>query len=154
MATVGQNIRIFRKRRGLTQEQLGTLCGVSSGAISSYENGVTIPKRQAMEKIAQALDISAGKLIGGDPPPVPPSSGQGTSDALLYDGVLAALKELYGIVEGRVIMGENGASRKYYVVKRLSDSFVLYERDIAAIVRWAKASMTPLVEHMRKTPGV
>ena len=84
MATVGQNIRIFRKRRELTQEQLGTLCGVSSGAISSYENGVTIPKRQAMEKIAKALDISAGKMIGGDQPPVPPSYGQGSRGTLIY----------------------------------------------------------------------
>ena len=148
--TVGQKIRAFRKQRGLTQERLGALCGVSSGAISSYENGVTLPKRRAVEKIARALDVPPEKLLEEAPAPVLPASREQASDTLLYDGVLAALKELYGMVEGRIVMGENGASRKYYVVKRLSDSFVLYERDIAAIVRAAKASMTPLVEHMRK----
>ena len=148
--TVGQKIRAFRKQRGLTQERLGALCGVSSGAISSYENGVTLPKRRAVEKIPRALDVPPEKLLEEAPAPVPPASREQASDTLLYDGVLAALKELYGMVEGRIVMGENGASRRYYVVKRLSDSFVLYERDIAAIVRAAKASMTPLVEHMRK----
>lgn len=39
--TIGQNIRAIRKKRGLTQGRLGQLCGMTGGAISSYENGVT-----------------------------------------------------------------------------------------------------------------
>ncbi|MCI9057806.1 MAG: helix-turn-helix transcriptional regulator, partial [Oscillospiraceae bacterium] len=36
--TIGQNIRALRKKKGLTQAQLGGLCGISGGAVGSYEN--------------------------------------------------------------------------------------------------------------------
>lgn len=149
--TIGQNIRAIRKKRGLTQGRLGELCGITGGAISSYENGVTVPKRRVVEKIARALDIPADKLTQGAVPALEPerSPASQPSDALLYDGVLTLLKELYGIVEGRVIMGENGASRRYYVVRQVPEDFVLYDSDINAIVRSAKASMPPVMAYMR-----
>ena len=149
--TIGQNIRIIRKKRGLTQEKLGKLCGMTGGAISSYENGVTIPKRRVVEKLAQALGLPPDKLAADTVPDVSASTAvqpARASDGLLYDGVLAVLKELYGIVEGKVIVG-SGSSRKYYVVRQIPGDFILYERDIDAIVRSAKASMSPIVEYMR-----
>lgn len=142
----GQNIRAWRKRRGLTQNQLGRLCGVSGAAIGSYEKGATLPKRRVVEKIAAVLDIPVEKLEAG--PAGPPSASSG--GALLYDGVLSALRELYGGVEGRVVVGPNGAGRRYYVIDGAADSFVLYEGDIAAIARSARASMSPLVERIRR----
>ena len=142
--TIGQNIRACRKQRGLTQAQLGALCGVSSASIGSYEKGRTVPKRRVVEKLAAALEVSAGRLTdGGSAVPESP-----LPCPTLYDGVLAALKELYGAVEGRVILGENGTSKKYYVVRGVPDSFVLYEQDIAAIARSARASMAPLVARL------
>lgn len=144
--TIGQTIRVLRKRAGLTQAQLGALCGITGGAVSSYENGVTTPKRRTAEKLAAALGVPVEKLQGEPPPaPQPSSSGNG----LLYDGVLSVLKELYGMVEGRVILGENGRSRRYYLIRQIPGDFVLYEDDIAAIVRSARASMTPLAAHMQ-----
>lgn len=145
--TTGQRIRAWRKRRGLTQNQLGQLCGVSGAAIGSYEKGATIPKWRVVEKIAIALDLPVERLTEAGPAlPDPTPSGE----VLLYDGVLSALRELYGAVEGRMIMGENGAGRRYYVVRGAPDSFVLYERDIAAIAQSARASISPLVERIRK----
>lgn len=55
--TIGQTIRALRKKAGLTQNQLGALCGITGGAVSSYENGVTTPKRRTAEKIAAALGV-------------------------------------------------------------------------------------------------
>ena len=148
--TTGQNIRALRKKRGLTQEKLGELCGMTAGAISSYENGVTVPKRRIVERIAWALDVPAGKIADSAPPEIAASQpDRKASDLLLYDGVLTALKELYGIVEGKVIVGENGAQRKYYVVRQISGDFILREDDIDAIVRSAKASMSPVAAYMR-----
>ena len=144
--TIGQNIRAWRKQRGLTQAQLGRLCGISGASVGSYEKGVTLPKRRGVERLAAALDIPEEKLTGGAPR-APHHEVQSTMP--LYDGVLAALGELYGTVEGRVILGENGASRKYYIVQSASDSFILYDQDIAAIARSAQASMSPLVERLR-----
>lgn len=154
---IATNIRVFRKQRGLTQAELGRLCGMTGGAISSYENGITVPKRRVLEKIARALDVPAERLAADAPSVQTPSAssaaaGRQASDTLLYNGVLSALRDLYGMVEGRVILGENGARKKYYLVRRGGHSFILYESDIAAIVRSAKASMSPLVEHMRRSP--
>ena len=124
--------------------------GMTAGAISSYENGVTAPKRRVVERIARALNVPAGKIADSAPPEIAASQlDRKASDLLLYDGVLTALKELYGIVEGKVIVGENGAQRKYYVVRQISGDFILREDDIAAIVRSAKASMSPVAAYMR-----
>ena len=146
--TIGQNIRAWRKQRGLTQNQLGELCGISSASIGSYEKGATLPKRRVVDKIAAALGVSADKLLEAPAASNPAAQSASSGRAPLYDGVLAALKELYGTVEGRMILGENGLSKKYYIVRGVSDSFVLYEQDIAAIAKSARASMAPLVERL------
>ena len=149
--TIGQNIRALRKKKGLTQAQLGELCGISGGTIGSYENGITIPKRRVVEKIARALEISAERIMDCAVPSF--SAGESAasgSDALLYDGMLAVLKELYGMVEGRVILGENGARKKYYLIRQISGDFALYEEDITAIVRSAKASTPPLAAYIHR----
>ena len=44
--TVGQNIRALRKKRGLSQEQPGRLCGTRGAAISGYERGDALPKKR------------------------------------------------------------------------------------------------------------
>lgn len=142
--TIGQNIRALRKALGLTQGQLGERCGISGAAIGGYERGTTPPKRRVVEKLAAALGVSPDRLTES----AVPAPGREGDAAPLYDGVLAALRELYGAVEGRVIQGENGASRRYYVVRGVTDSFVLYERDIAAIARSAQASMSPLAARL------
>ena len=125
---------------------------MTAGAISSYENGVTVPKYRVVERIARALVVPAGKIA--DSAPLEVSAGQVTDrkagDLLLYDGVLTALKELYGIVEGKVIVGENGEQRKYYVVRQISGDFILREADIAAIVQSAKASISPVAAYLRR----
>lgn len=146
--TIGQNLRALRKKRGLTQSQLGALCGMTGGAVSSYENGVTVPRRQVVQRLARALDVSPDRLTQDAVPPLSPAPQP--SDALLYHGVLAVLKQLYGIVEGRVIVGENGLQRRFYVIKQIPGDFVLYDSDIAAIVRSAKASLSPMVDYMRR----
>ena len=60
--TVGENIRRIRKEKGLTQNQLGELCGLADSAIRRYENGGANPKFETLRKIANALDISIGEI--------------------------------------------------------------------------------------------
>lgn len=143
--TVGQNIRAYRKKRGLTQAGLGALCGVHGATIGVYESGGSLPRRRVAEKIAAALDVPVEKLLdgGGEVP----AAGGGP----LYDGVLAALRDLYGAVEGRVVLDGSGGARRYYVVSGGADSFVLYEADIAAIAGSVGATLPPLLEYLRKT---
>lgn len=143
--TIGQNIRALRKARGLTQAQLGALCHISGASIGSYEKGATLPRRRVLGRLAAALDVPVERLTGAASQAVPDAQAP---SGPMYDGVLAALRELYGTVEGRIIRGENGVSRRYYMVQGTAGSFVLYDQDIAAIARSAKASISPLVERL------
>lgn len=54
---VGKRIRDFRKSANLTQKQLGEKIGVSGAMIGQYETGVRNPKRETLERIADALGV-------------------------------------------------------------------------------------------------
>lgn len=55
--TVGQRIRVERNRKGLTQKQLGELCGIAEPTIRRYELGLLNPKYTTLKKIANGLGI-------------------------------------------------------------------------------------------------
>lgn len=53
--SIGEHIKEIRLSKGLTQKQLGELCGMSESMIRQYELGYRNPKRETIEKIADAL---------------------------------------------------------------------------------------------------
>lgn len=61
---VGENIKRLRKERGLTQKNLGELCGIAEPNIRKYENGKQNPKLETAESIAKALNVSVLSLLG------------------------------------------------------------------------------------------
>ena len=61
MAT-GDNIRRYRKAKGLTQAQLADAVGLTEGAIRHYESGIRAVKPELLEEIAKALEVSVGAL--------------------------------------------------------------------------------------------
>ena len=65
--TVGENIRRIRKEKGLTQKQLGDLCGIKDANIRKYEINPTItPQLKTIEKIATALEVKVTDLYDID----------------------------------------------------------------------------------------
>lgn len=60
--TVGENIRKLRKERGLTQKQLGELCGINEANIRKYEADKQNAKIETIEKIAKALGVPIVKI--------------------------------------------------------------------------------------------
>ena len=66
---IGEKIKIARKKKGLTQEDLGKLVGVQKSAIAKYENGRIVNiKRSTIQKIASALNIRPSELIFEESP--------------------------------------------------------------------------------------
>ena len=63
--TIGEKIKMAREAKGLTQEQLGALCGTTKQTIFKYENGIitNIPSDK-IELLAKALHTTPGKLMG------------------------------------------------------------------------------------------
>ena len=83
--TTGDRIREARKKKGLSQEELGALIGVQKAAIHKYENNIVINlKRDMIEKLAEALDVSPVYLLGFDgEAPQPAAVTDGGPDAEL-----------------------------------------------------------------------
>lgn len=63
MATM-KEIRFLRKRKGWTQEKLAFAVGVKRSVISKYESGAISPSYEMMQKIANALEVPIGELLG------------------------------------------------------------------------------------------
>lgn len=60
---IGENIAAIRKERGLTQEQLARMVGVSAQAVSKWENGGT-PDAELLPAIADRLEVTIDSLYG------------------------------------------------------------------------------------------
>ena len=65
MSNIGENIRKYRKARGMSQEQLSFEVGVKRAVISKYENGFIAPSLAMIEKIAKALDVTISEIYIG-----------------------------------------------------------------------------------------
>lgn len=66
----GERIRALRKEKGLTQEQLADLTGVSLMSIRRYEKGNKKYQADILEKIAEALDVDVNFLLTGEIRPI------------------------------------------------------------------------------------
>lgn len=71
--SIADNIRRIRSASGLNQEEFGKIAGVSSMAVSQWENGRAVPRMGAVQKIADHFHISKGEVIDEktDRPPLP-----------------------------------------------------------------------------------
>lgn len=58
MKSFAEKVRDARIELGLTQPQLGELCGVSGRAVQTYEKGEKMPREATMLKLAKALHVS------------------------------------------------------------------------------------------------
>lgn len=61
---LGDRIRDLRSERGLRQQDLARLAGVSQPYVSQLENGFLIPPINVLGAIAQVLGLTAEELIG------------------------------------------------------------------------------------------
>lgn len=98
---IGQRIRFFRNRKGMTQKNLGEILGfvgkTSDVRMAQYESEARIPKQELVKNIAHFLDVSTHALT------VP--------DIDTYIGLMHtffALEDMYGLkideVDGEVCL--------------------------------------------------
>lgn len=58
------NIKLFRKERGLTQEELAIRVNVVRQTVSKWEKGLSVPDAEMLQKIAEVLEVSVSQLLG------------------------------------------------------------------------------------------
>ena len=59
----GESVRLFRQQKGLTQEKLGELLGVSSQAVSKWETMESYPDAELLVPLSGALGVSLDVLF-------------------------------------------------------------------------------------------
>ena len=62
--TIGEKIRYFRTRIGITQGKLAELSGIHPVSIRKYETNKMTPQPPQIEKIAESLGVSSFALTG------------------------------------------------------------------------------------------
>jgi tellurite methyltransferase len=61
---LARNIATYRKERGLTQEELAQILGLSFQAVSKWENAQTMPDLSLLPQLSRTLEVSIDKLLG------------------------------------------------------------------------------------------
>ena len=59
-------IKIYRKEKGLTQQQLAELVGVTEKAVSKWETGRGMPDISLLIPISEALGVKVSELLNGE----------------------------------------------------------------------------------------
>ena len=115
---VGERIRAFRKVRGLTLQELADRIHKSRASVSKYENGEITLDIETLYEIAEALQVSPGRLLDYRPEIPLPSEPAGEKAGMspffrarrlyfyFYDGRYKRLKD--GIIDVREAEGAPG----------------------------------------------
>lgn len=90
--TLGERIQSLRKEKGISQEALGELLGVTRQSISKWESDQTIPELDKLIALAKLFGISIGALLGVE---------EGDAAKELTDRELAALEAIAARLQPR-----------------------------------------------------
>lgn len=105
--TLHQSIAALRKDRGMTQEELAALLGVSGQAVSKWESGVCCPDIGLLPALADIFGVTLDKLMGREAPvsfPSPPEDFvamfQGVGDMPREEACDAILRTAFTVHAG------------------------------------------------------
>jgi len=65
-ALFGRNLKVYRKKRRLSQEQLSEIVDISPMHLSKIERGLTFVSADLLEKLSESLEIPAARLFCRD----------------------------------------------------------------------------------------
>ena len=63
---IGTFLKELRKEKGLTQEQLSELLGVTNRSVSRWENGVNMPDFDLVIELVNYFDVSVEEFLNGE----------------------------------------------------------------------------------------
>ncbi|MGH7737258.1 MAG: helix-turn-helix domain-containing protein [Candidatus Tyrphobacter sp.] len=94
-AELGASIRRCREEHRLTQRQLSIRAQYDLAQLSAVENGLAVPRADALLRIADVLAVSLDRLCGRSIVTADePETGLRSSDRLLSVGTMAIVEEL------------------------------------------------------------
>lgn len=63
---IGCFIKSLRLEKGLTQEQLAEVLGVTNRSVSRWENGNNLPDLSVLLELAKYFEVDVGDVLGGE----------------------------------------------------------------------------------------
>ena len=63
---VGHFIAKLRKKKGLTQDELGNMLGISGKSVSKWERGLNMPDISLICKLSEVFDVDLNQLLNGE----------------------------------------------------------------------------------------
>lgn len=72
MSVISDNLKHLRMSHGMTQAEFAKIAGVSDKAVSTWENGLKMPRMGCIQKIADYFNIPTSQIIEDSGPYVAP----------------------------------------------------------------------------------
>ncbi len=63
-----ENLKLLRKKKGLSQEELAVRLNIVRQTVSKWEKGLSVPDANLLVKLADVLEVSVAALLGGNIP--------------------------------------------------------------------------------------
>ena len=127
-AGVGLRIRQARIAKGWTQAQLADRLGIQRSSVVRWENGVSVPSRFGVPKLAQVLEHSADWLLAKADEGTAPMATNGSCDLLELKRLRSEIRRL------KTELNRQNKSRK--IPRRPDDDGVLSD----ILVKWPRAN--------------
>ena len=103
MSVIGDRIKKYRIEKGITQEQLGQMLGVTTQGVSRWERGGT-PDAEILPKLSEILEVSIDALYGREEKSLALSFARHISQLPQEDAFLYSLNVCWSIIIG--LMGD------------------------------------------------
>ena len=140
--TIGATIKYLRQEQDVTQEQLAAALGITSRAVSQWENGRTAPDISQLPALANFFDVTTDFLLGVDIKRKEDEVQRIVSEALKYEqygdqkGKADYLKEQIKIYPNEPLLLSNLASalQCYYFIQGKADTELLKEEKSSEII--------------------
>lgn len=107
---IGKLIASKRKEKGLTQEQLAEMLGVTNKAVSKWENGRSMPDVAILQELCKILGITVTTLLNGE-------ENKEEELVLTLLGIIKRMKQLYLAFLGLAICNVPQVLEKLYFIQ-------------------------------------
>jgi transcriptional regulator with XRE-family HTH domain len=62
---ISKNIRALRESKGLSQDDLADLLGMTQQAVDAWERAISNPRKKTIDKLALIFNVSPNDIFGG-----------------------------------------------------------------------------------------
>ena len=142
--SIGKNIALLRKAKGLTQAELGDLLGVSNQAVSKWESELSMPDVMLLPTLADTFQCSIDDLFSYIPKNI-----REIHNVLPGDSVPEGMRK-YVADQIRYQLDHEGSSNQFLEImaENLSGAFELTDENIERLLD----SYRDLYKGMRNKP--